>query len=1143
MSIWLDFRMDCRGIAIHFLLLTILFLSTSFPATAATAQQDGDPHPSAQDMTTRATSGPRTSPFDPPEKDSFIADSGPGLDTGCTFNSSPPLTIDVMIDRAVGPVDAQGYLVDAAPLIAQGIIPSSVYLSMPAYDVDVNGAPPPERDEVAFNGENIGLLTGDNNVWKFNSFSVPITKVKFPAPPAPGAAPVPRANRIVITVDTLASNRWCTAIDWVALTIPVKPKLALTLEPVAGASNPIRQNSANDLISVIYKQTTDANCNVQEDIGPIDAYPFSGPSESGLSGSGEAKVRTKVAPCPAGSLPDPEVTLKWSIAGTALQGTKTWSGLEGEATLTMPSVIGAYNVTFEYTIDGETLPTITRKLYVTKRSPTLNAPRLSWYKHATSWASGLSDETAILKNLLSGLYAYGQANWRYGYQFGPVIKCRWEDLAADPISCNYSDCYVFSDIFENMAGTLGVSGLIDHRVYGAKNKGFITTGSPSLDPRFTGNARPFTATTYDRYRFSSHSLRKRGAGYYDATFNGIYLSDTAFISWNIDGKNSDLDGPYDTTIEGAKIYEITGTSAYDSWGAYKYKAPSGSTGSRSLAVRATHMAFTSSDAGIPGTAAYTPLDTNGDGIYEALIADIDIDIVTPGTYTVRGILMKNGQAVATQPSFDVAIPTQDTVGGQPPYTATLQFSGEQIFQSGVNGPYDLEVVAFASGGTLAVQTLTTPAYDHTQFGERSSRINSASDSATDTDGDNRYDYLAIDVDVSVLNAGTYVLQGTLLKDGNTIVNTSETLTAGAGSQTLSLKFPGVSIFRSGQNGPYEAVIALFNANGERQDDIEFLTQPYDHTQFEGLLDLTGAFNAQGIDTNGNSLYDLLRVNFGADVRAAGNFLMSAALKNPVEPLTVYADVLVSLSAGPQTMTINFSGPEINSQGIDGPYVIEVSLRDPNTHEELDRVALSQSTAAYSHMDFDPLGGPSLIKLTGHSTDQGIDNNGNGLYDLLKVSVEVNLTNTGSYVWSARLADIQGTEIGFDSRNGFLNAGTRTIDFYFNGRSIGQNGIAGPYYVKGLLMSGPAGANLVSSEVTRTQAYNAEAFEGFVVPQKGDIDGDGDVDLDDMNAVLAARNTPASGPNDPRDLDGDGMITALDARQLRLLCSRPNCATQ
>jgi len=42
--------------------------------------------------------------------------------------------------------------------------------------------------------------------------------------------------------------------------------------------------------------------------------------------------------------------------------------------------------------------------------------------------------------------------------------------------------------------------------------------------------------------------------------------------------------------------------------------------------------------------------------------------------------------------------------------------------------------------------------------------------------------------------------------------------------------------------------------------------------------------------------------------------------------------------------------------------------------------------------------------------------------------------------------------------------------------------------------------------------------------------------------MAARNTPASGPDDPRDLDGDGMITVLDARKLVLLCTLPRCAT-
>lgn len=59
--------------------------------------------------------------------------------------------------------------------------------------------------------------------------------------------------------------------------------------------------------------------------------------------------------------------------------------------------------------------------------------------------------------------------------------------------------------------------------------------------------------------------------------------------------------------------------------------------------------------------------------------------------------------------------------------------------------------------------------------------------------------------------------------------------------------------------------------------------------------------------------------------------------------------------------------------------------------------------------------------------------------------------------------------------------------------------------------------------------------------RGDLDGDGDVDRNDVSIVTAARNRPASGPSDPRDLNGDGMITVLDARQLVLLCTRPNCA--
>jgi hypothetical protein len=61
--------------------------------------------------------------------------------------------------------------------------------------------------------------------------------------------------------------------------------------------------------------------------------------------------------------------------------------------------------------------------------------------------------------------------------------------------------------------------------------------------------------------------------------------------------------------------------------------------------------------------------------------------------------------------------------------------------------------------------------------------------------------------------------------------------------------------------------------------------------------------------------------------------------------------------------------------------------------------------------------------------------------------------------------------------------------------------------------------------------------------EGDVDGDGDVDLDDLNAIRAARSNPAAGPDDPRDLDGDGTITGLDLRKAALLCTRPRCAAE
>jgi amidase len=80
-------------------------------------------------------------------------------------------------------------------------------------------------------------------------------------------------------------------------------------------------------------------------------------------------------------------------------------------------------------------------------------------------------------------------------------------------------------------------------------------------------------------------------------------------------------------------------------------------------------------------------------------------------------------------------------------------------------------------------------------------------------------------------------------------------------------------------------------------------------------------------------------------------------------------------------------------------------------------------------------------------------------------------------------------------------------------------------------------------VNDAQTNGTPASVTITVPKLGDVDGDGDVDNNDLNLILAARNTLATSVNDLRDVNGDGKIDALDTRILTTLCTRPRCATQ
>ncbi len=96
----------------------------------------------------------------------------------------------------------------------------------------------------------------------------------------------------------------------------------------------------------------------------------------------------------------------------------------------------------------------------------------------------------------------------------------------------------------------------------------------------------------------------------------------------------------------------------------------------------------------------------------------------------------------------------------------------------------------------------------------------------------------------------------------------------------------------------------------------------------------------------------------------------------------------------------------------------------------------------------------------------------------------------------------------------------------------------PSVAVGLIISQSPAAG---EQVDKNTSINFIVSLGPIPDLVGDIDLDGDVDRNDLNQIFAALNQNAEDANDKRDINKDGRITILDARELITLCTLPRCA--
>ena len=210
------------------------------------------------------------------------------------------------------------------------------------------------------------------------------------------------------------------------------------------------------------------------------------------------------------------------------------------------------------------------------------------------------------------------------------------------------------------------------------------------------------------------------------------------------------------------------------------------------------------------------------------------------------------------------------------------------------------------------------------------------------------------------------------------------------------------------------------------------------------------FQVTAVDTNGNGKYDALVSTFNATVTVAGNFRFSAQVAAGFGYMIVTNNTDVNLDVGTHALRASVPGPYIHQSGQNGPYDFRLTVSPVDDTGMLTYSGIGPAetfTPAYNATDFD---GPWAY-FGSPIADQGIDTDGNGLYDSLVVHVPIAVNQTTYVQVSGYLTSPYGYLYQSNPTEALLTtAGAHTVDLTWSGIALHQ---------AGSLFTGPLTANL------------------------------------------------------------------------------------
>ena len=422
------------------------------------------------------------------------------------------------------------------------------------------------------------------------------------------------------------------------------------------------------------------------------------------------------------------------------------------------------------------------------------------------------------------------------------------------------------------------------------------------------------------------------------------------------------------------------------------------------------------------------LDTNGNSLHDYLVIEKEINVREAGNYRLYGWLESpSGERIDSDYNY-----THLDVGLQ---SVKLQFYGPCIYIAGESGNFDVDMDLYDrdSGRWLDSTANTTSYYSYTDFERPPAEFASGfNDYGLDTDGNSLYDYLVIEKEINVREAGNYQLSCSLKSPSGEGIDSDYNYTyLDVGLQSIKLQFYGPSIYTSGESGNFDVNMVLYGTDSGRWlDSTTNSTTYYSYTDFERPpAEFAHRFNDYGLDTDGNSLYDYLVIEKEINVREAGNYRLYGRLESPSGEGIDSDSNYTYLDVGLQSIKLQFYGPSIYIAGESGNFDVDMDLYDKDSGRWLD--STTNTTTYYSYTDFER----PPAEFTGNFRDYGRDTDGDGLYNHLVVETEVNVKKAGEYKLYCMLRSPSGEGVGYDWDETYFDVGIHNITSTISGRRI------------------------------------------------------------------------------------------------------------